>query len=474
MRLEQHPILEFHRGRRISFDFEGREIPAFEGEPIAAALHAAGYTTLSYSVRSHSPRGLFCAIGKCAACVMEVNGIPNVRTCMEPVRPGMRVRRQTGEALPENGFQNTIPEFHEPEIVETDLAIVGGGPAGLSAAIYAGRFGLRCIVVEENYLVGGQLIKQTHKFFGSRSHYAGVRGMDIAEILIGEARQAGAEIWTSSSVIGYFPERELGVVKGGRYLRIRARNILVASGASEKMISFPGNDLPGVYGAGAIQTLMNVHGIVPGRKVLMVGAGNIGVIVAYQLMQAGIDVVAVCEGLPRVGAYLVHSAKLLRLGVPIFTGHTVSRAWGDQHVKGVEVCAVDSRWQPLAGTEKHFDIDTLGLAVGLSPSVELLSQAGAKMCWIPELGGHVAWHDPHMQTSIPGVFVAGDVAGIEEASAAMMEGRIAGIHAARRLLGSSAELDSLYREQAAELAVMRDGPFGEKARLGNQRLMREE
>ncbi|HDP93945.1 MAG TPA: FAD-dependent oxidoreductase [Candidatus Aminicenantes bacterium] len=473
MRLEQHPILEFHRGRRLTIDFEGREIPAFEGEPIAAALHAAGVTTLSHSVRTQSPRGLFCAIGKCAACVMEVNGIPNVRTCIEPVRRGMRVRRQSVRDAAPADPDITTPRFHEPETVETDLAIVGGGPAGLSAAVYAGRFGLRSIVVEENYLVGGQLIKQTHKFFGSRSHYAGVRGVDIAAILIREAREAGADIWTSSSVIGYFPQKELGVVRNGSYLRIRARNILVATGASEKMISFPGNDLPGVYGAGAIQTLMNVYGIIPGRRVLMVGAGNIGVIVAYQLMQAGVQVAAVCEGLPRVGAYLVHSAKLLRLGVPILTAHTVSKAWGNGHLKGVAIQAVDSRWQPIAGTEKRFDVDTLGLAVGLSPSVELLSQAEARMCWIPELGGYVAWHDEFMQTSIPGVFVAGDVAGIEEASAAMMEGRIAGIHAAQRLLGPSAELDSLHQEQAAELAVMRDGPFGEKARLGNQRLLEE-
>jgi len=473
MRLEQHPILEFQRGRRISIDFEGREIPAFEGEPIAAALHAAGIDTLSHSVRAHAPRGLFCAIGKCAACVMEVNGVPNVRTCIEPVRAGMRVRRQSGRTLNSMSAENSSPRFHASETIETDLVIVGGGPAGLSAAIYAGRFGLRSIVVEENFLVGGQLIKQTHKFFGSRSHYAGVRGVDIAKILIQEALEAGTEIWTSSSVIGYYPERTLGVIRNGRYLRVNARNILVATGASEKMIAFPGNDLPGVYGAGAIQTLMNVYGIVPGKRVIMVGAGNIGVIVAYQLLQAGIQVAAVCEGMPRVGAYLVHSAKLLRLGVPILTGHTVSRAWGSERVEGVEIRAVDDKWQPIAGTEKRFEVDTLGLAVGLSPSVELLAQAGAQMRWVPELGGHVAWHDEHMQTSIPGVFVAGDVAGIEEASAAMMEGRIAGIHAARRVRGPSPELDSVHNEVAAELSVLRDGPFGEKARQGNRRLQQE-
>jgi len=473
MRLNQHPVLDFKRGRRFTFRFEDREIPAYEGETIAAALHAAGITTLSHSLRAGDPRGLYCAIGKCSACVMEVDGVPNVRTCIEPAKPGMQVRRQNFGSRSIGMKGEAVAGYREPEIFETDLAIVGGGPAGLSAAIYAGRFGLRSIVVEENFLVGGQLIKQTHKFFGSRSHYAGIRGIDIADILINEAREAGAEIWTSASVIGYYPERQLGIVRDGRFLHVRARNILVATGASEKMIAFPGNDLPGVYGAGAIQTLMNVYGIVPGKRVLMVGAGNIGVIVAYQLMQAGIQVAAVCEAMPRIGAYLVHSSKLLRLGVPILTGHTVSRAWGDDRIRGVEIQAIDGNWNPVQGTEKQFDIDTLGLAVGLSPSVELLAQAGAGMCWVPELGGHVAWHDENMQTSIPGVFVAGDVAGIEEASAAMMEGRIAGIHAARRLRGGSPELDALHREVAGELQVLRDGPFGDKARRGNQHLQRE-
>ena len=472
MRLERHPILNFKRGRKVTIYFENMPLPAYEGEPIAAALHAGGISILSRSVRAHSPRGLYCAIGKCASCAMEVDGIPNVRTCIEPVREGMKIRMQ-GRGESSGMPSGPSPEFSSPQVVETDLAIVGGGPAGLSAAVYAARFGIQSTIFEENFLVGGQLIKQTHKFFGSRSHYASVRGIDIARTLIHEAEESGAEVWTSSSVIGYFPGNELGVVRDGRYFRIRARNILVATGASEKMIAFPGNDLPGVYGAGAIQTLMNVYGIIPGKRVLMVGAGNIGVIVAYQLMQAGIHVAAVCEGLPRVGAYLVHSAKLLRLGVPIFTGHTVSRVWGEERVDGAEITAVDANWQPVPGTEKKFDVDTVGLAVGLSPSVEILAQAGAKMRWIPELGGHVAWRDPHMRTSIPGVFVAGDVAGIEEASAAMMEGRIAGLTAAERIHGKIPELINLRDQVSAELAQLRDGPFGEKVRMGNQKLEEE-
>ena len=470
MRFDKHPILSFERRKKVTIYLEDEPVEAYEGETIAAALHAVGRASLSESVRFHRPRGLYCAIGKCSSCVMEVDGVSNVRTCMEPVREGMRIQPQhLAEVGPTRAGRGITP----PREVHTDLAIVGGGPAGLSAAIYAARHGLKPLIIEENFLVGGQLIKQTHKFFGSRSHYASVRGVDIAKVLIDEAKEQNVEIWTSASVVGYYPGNELAVVVGGRYCRVVAKTILVATGASEKMAAFPGNEFPGVYGAGAIQTLMNVYGIAPGKRVLMVGAGNIGVIVAYQLLQAGVDVAAVCEAAPRVGAYLVHSAKLRRLGVPILTGHSISRVWGGERVEGAEIVAVDKNWQPVPGSEKVFDVDTVGLAVGLSPSVELLAQAGAGMAYVPELGGHVAIHDGNMETTLPGVYVAGDISGIEEASAAMMEGRIAGLSAAEKVKGLSEEIRLQKEEVSRELGELRDGPFGEKVRQGNARMAEE-
>ncbi len=472
MRIDKHPILDFSRGKKITFYYEDRPITAYEGEPIAAALHAAGITTLSESLRFHRPRGFFCAIGKCASCVMEVDGIPNVRTCIIPAKAGMKVRLQSRSVISPQSFPGSFV-FKETPIIETDFAVVGAGPAGLSAALYAARCGVKPLIIEENFLLGGQLIKQTHKFFGSRSHYAGTRGIDIAKILIKEIQEKEIETWTSASVTGYYPGNILGVVKEGKYIKVKAKTILSAAGASEKMIQFPGNDMPGVYGAGAVQTLMNVFGIAPGKKVLMVGAGNIGVIVAYQLLQAGVEVAAVIEGLPRVGSYLVHSAKIKRLGVPIYTSHTITRVFGKSHVTGAEIVEIDRNWQPIAGSEKRFDVDTVGLAVGLSPSIEILSQGGAKQTYIPELGGFVSLHNENMETSLPGVFIAGDSAGIEEASSAMMAGRIAGLSAAEKIIGSSAALKKERSDNQQELQELRDGPFGEKIRLGNNKLFQE-
>lgn len=471
MRITEHPILDFQRRQGLTIYLEGRPIPARAGEPIAASLHAAGVTTLSHSLRFQRPRGLFCAIGKCASCMMEVDGLPNVRTCIVPVRDGMQLRYQRNSVV--TAGASSCPPLRPIRQKKTRLAVIGAGPAGLSAAIYAARQGIEPLLIEEHFLPGGQLTKQTHKFFGSSSHYAGVRGIRIAEELIKTATELGVETWTSASVVGIYPGHRLMVIHQGEIVDVQADTVIVATGASEKNLTFPGNDIPGVYGAGAIQTLMNLYGIKPGKRVLMIGAGNIGVIVAYQLLQAGIQVAAVVEAAPDVGAYRVHSAKLRRLGVPILTRHTIRRVWGGERVEGAEIAAVDERWHPVPGSEIRFDLDTVGLAVGLTPSIEIASQAGALQCNIGEFGGYVNLHDENMQTSVPGLYVAGDNAGIEEASAAMMEGRIAGLSAAERILGPKPTLTSLRAEVRQELAELRDGHFGLRIRQGNQKMAME-
>ena len=187
-------------------------------------------------------------------------------------------------------------------------------------------------------------------FFGSESQYASHRGVDIADILLSKIREYGdqIEIMLNATAVGFYEDNVVTVLKDEKeYFKIKARSILCATGAYEKSLAFPNNDLPGIYGAGAVQTLMNVYGIRPGDRVLMVGAGNIGVIVSYQLLQAGIQVVAVLDAAPRIGAYLVHASKLARMGVPILTSHTVKEAIGTDCLEAAVVCEVDDRFRPI-------------------------------------------------------------------------------------------------------------------------------
>lgn len=356
------------------------------------------------------------------------------------------------------------------KITDGGIVIVGGGPAGLCAGIVAAKLGAPVTVIDDNPRLGGQLIKQTHKFFGSQSHYCGTRGIDIATILEEELRATSTRVLLNTTVVGHFLPNILGLADRERFTKITYRRLIVATGASENTIPFENNDLPGVYGAGAVQTLMNVYGIRPGNRVLMVGSGNIGLIVSYQLIQAGVQVVAVVEALPRIGGYHVHAAKLARLGVPLLTSHTIRAALGKESVTGAVICRVDRNFKPLKNTEKRLRVDAICLAVGLSPLIELLSQIGCEITYIPELGGLVAWHNDDMETSIPGVYVAGDVSGVEEASTAMLEGKIAGAAAAQSILGESAVGRAIITEAKAELSAIRQGPFGEKAARGKKLL----
>ncbi len=471
--------------------------------------------------------------------------------------------------------------LNEP-LTTADLTIIGAGPAGLAAGVEALDRGIMPLVVDDGFVPGGQLIKQTHKFFGSRAQYCGFRGFHIAEQLHGKLLDAGCSVASGSTVIGLYrddrfvvppcslsppgTESEAGVMqqpappgfvlgappgtsppcsnpydssgfsslpltlstdynhptssntiptpshpftlaihKDNRLWKVASRAVLVATGASENPLAFPGCDLPGVYGAGAVQTLMNVHGVRPGRRVLMIGSGNIGLIVSYQLLQAGVEVVALVENSPRIGGYHVHAAKLRRCGVPVLTSHTVQRAIGSLGVEGAIVVGVDGAGRAIPGTEILLDVDVICLAVGLTPMCDLLWQAGCRIEFVRELGGHVAWHDSSMATSIPGLYVAGDVSGIEEASTAMLEGRVAAAsiasylvsacggqetageeggsgavaeqHCAAGVRGHGAKLGVEVTKKAGDndnpalaLEWFRNGPFGAKALTGKRKL----
>jgi sarcosine oxidase subunit alpha len=465
--------LEFDRKKKISFYFDDKKISAFEGESIASALHANGVKILTHSLRYNRPRGFFCGIGKCSSCFLTVNGVPNVRTCIVPVENNMRVKRQdrVGE-ISDKRFNHIASEKIDEEIV-----VVGGGPAGMMASIAAANQGGTVVILDENFQIGGQLIKQTHKFFGSKAQKAGTRGIDIAKELMKNLRETHkVQLMLATTVIGCYNDdsghRLIAVkrlAKGHQLLDIHCKKIIFACGAMENMLAFSGNDLPGVYGAGGVQTLMNVYGIKPGNRVLMVGAGNVGLIVAYQLLQAGVEVDRVIEALPNIGGYHVHAAKLRRCGVLIHTSHTVKKAIGNAEVEGAVVVAVDDCFQSIPGSEEHVKCDTICLAVGLTPSIRLLEQIGVKTVFIPEAGGMVTIHDSSMETSVKGIYVAGDSSGIEEASTAMIEGKIAGISAAASL-GYDNNAEELRQKSIHVLEVLRTGPFGEKSRICKEKI----
>lgn len=472
MRIEEHPILSFDRGKEITFYYEGDAVTAYEGDTIAAALYDKGLREFRKSCEKKRPRGFFCAIGKCSSCLMRVDGVPNVRTCVTMVKEGMEVEKQCGyPSIPSeyDGKSNLKPIENE----KTDILVIGGGPAGLKAALAAANAGADVIIVDENPFLGGQLVKQTHKFFGSVKGGAGKRGIEIKEELVEKVRNhEKIEVEVGTSAVGIY-EDAVGLYNNlEKFQEAQYERIIVATGASEKMLSFKNNDLPGVFGAGGVQTLMNVYGIKPGDELVMVGAGNVGLIVAYQLLQAGVNVKAIVEALDKIGGYYVHAAKLQRFGVPILTGHTIKEVIGDNKVHKAIIAELDENWVPIEGTEEEMDVNVVALAVGLSPTHKLLHQAGCELEYVPQLGGYVPLRDENMKTSKEEIYVAGDVSGVEEATTAMLEGSIAGASAALSInLGGEKQKETM-KDARKDLEQLRASPYYEEIRKGLNKVMR--
>ncbi|HEY5132314.1 MAG TPA: 2Fe-2S iron-sulfur cluster-binding protein, partial [Candidatus Krumholzibacteriaceae bacterium] len=348
-RVRSHPILSVVERAEIPFTFNGKGMTGFEGEVITTALFANGIQIFGRHPRDGSPQGIFCANGQCSQCTVLVNGLP-VKGCMTVVKPGMEIA--SCEGLPSLPAEDALPAFKEIPTIETDVLVIGGGPAGINAAIELGTLGVKTLVVDDKNEFGGKLTLQTHTFFGSRDDcYAGTRGIEIARILTRElVNLPTVKVMLATTAVGAFYDKKVGLQQDGRYFLVSPRAVLVACGAREKNLAFPGCDLPGVYGAGAFQTLLNRDLVMPTERLFIVGGGNVGLITGYHAIQAGIKVVGLVEALPFCGGYKVHLDKLRRLGVPVFTSHTVIRAEGKEKLEKVTLAGIDAAFKPVAGT----------------------------------------------------------------------------------------------------------------------------
>jgi NADPH-dependent 2,4-dienoyl-CoA reductase/sulfur reductase-like enzyme/Fe-S-cluster-containing hydrogenase component 2/bacterioferritin-associated ferredoxin len=428
-RIIKHPIVEIPARHEIQFTWNAKHMTGYEGEMISSALVANGIHIFGHHPKDNSPQGIFCANGQCSQCLVMADGLP-VKSCMTPLKKDMLV--ESVEGLPKIPADDRLPQTTEITIKEVDVLVIGGGPAGLSAAIELGKREVDTLIVDDKDRLGGKLVLQTHKFFGSvEDSHAGTRGFEIGKILQQElAALPSVEIWLNTTAVAVFSDKIVGVVRNNQYCKIKPRMLLVATGAREKMLSFPGNTLPGVYGAGAFQTLVNRDLVKSSEKVLVVGGGNVGLIAGYHAIQAGIEVVALIEALPQVGGYRVHADKLKRLGVPIFTRHTVVCASGADRVESVTIAQLDDDWNIVDGTHKTFEVDTVLIAVGLAEVNEFYLKAKQ---WQMD------------------VFCAGDAQEIAEASAAMFTGRIEGFKIAGALGVETEEIPKDWNEKATVL-----------------------
>ncbi len=345
------------------------------------------------------------------------------------------------------------------------------------AATTAARAGASVALLEWQGWAGGRLALQTQPLQGLASIYQGRSGVEFCQRLIDEATSAGVEIILNSMVT------DLRTVSSGPYRFVlthdsierkgesyRAKVVVLATGSQEPWIDFPGSTLRGVMLSGDAQEMLNVRGVLPGNRVIMVGSDNAGLLIAANLLDAGVDVVAVVDESPRIIGREVNAAPLRDEGVEVLTSSKLVAAHGEDAVKTATV--------DVSGTERSFDVDTICLAGPRSPESKLAAQAGCSLHDIDIMGGYVPAHNRRMATPVSGLYVCGDTAGVENGAVSLESGRLSGLWAAAELGHTHPQAEAQEMLARGRLGYVRRGHRGlmrrkAKASLASEYLQTE-
>jgi len=316
-----------------------------------------------------------------------------------------------------------------------DVAVIGGGPAGLAAAVSASENGAKNIVViDRNSWIGGILPQCIHDGFGVEETGSSMTGPEYANMYIELARKRGVTIINETMVLDFNENLEITAVNRQGVYRIKAGSIVLAMGCREKTrwnVMIPGDRPSGVYTAGVAQAFINLYNIVPGKNVVILGSGDVGLIMARRLKFEGANVLGVVEILPYPSGLPRNVVQCLDdYGIPLFLNHTVTYIKGRDRLESVTIAQVDRDMNVIPGTEKEIKCDTLLLSLGLIPENELSRNAGVEIDRLTN--GPVV--DQFYETNIPGVFACGNCLQVYDTVDALAVGaKHAGKYAARRL-----------------------------------------
>ena len=362
-----------------------------------------------------------------------------------------------------------------------DIAVIGAGPAGLMAARVAAYAGADVLLMEKEGWIGGRLGLQVQPLQGPRSIYRGRDGVTFCRRLLDEADSAGAEVTLNTAVSGIVrrsSEEQLRPSGEGTFFTlilnrladddtpdgppqtVRARLVILATGSWEPRLEFSGSALPGVMLSGEAQVMMRVRGVSPGRRAIMIGSDNAGLLIASNLMAAGVEMAAVIDEAPRSLGREVNATPLRDQGVDILTSTRLVAAHGRDAVESATVVRLDSDGTVVPGTERHIDVDTICLAGPRTPESDLAVVSRCPLRNADALGGPVPVHDRRMATPVSGLYLCGDAAGVENGAVSLETGRLAGLWAARELGYFHADAESQKKLARGRLGYLRRGRRG--------------
>lgn len=466
MRLAEARGLYLDRAQTVSFRFNRRGYQGYEGDTIASALAANGVRLMSRSFKYHRPRGILSMAGHDGNVLVQLDDEPNVRADTRLITEGMNVTAQNVFGSLENdpgrfiglfsrflpaGFyykafyrpkgawryweplirrmaglgkvdQASLPDYTDKQYCFADVTVIGGGPAGMSAALAAAQQGAEVLLVDENPRLGGSL--SYARFRDNRG-----RVTEVADELVNSVlHHPGIEVLTGSRCTGWYADNWLTVVKPGRLLKLRSRSVVIATGSYEQPAVFRNNDLPGVMLGSAAQRLLRLYAVKPGHRAVVLTANDDGYGVALDLAEAGVELAAVIdlrERLPETGlswAVSQHSAEILcgcmiREAIP---------GAGKAIVKGVIVSPVGGKEQQAVGL-RRISCDLVCMSVGYSPAAQLFCQSGGRMVYDETSAGLRTGASPHDKK----VVIAGSVNAVFALDEVIADGKSAGLRAAR-------------------------------------------